>query len=308
MNSNFTEAVSADTTAQEPVVKRHKRGDVREDGKIFWAYGKRYSNGEWWVSPEKFEENRQSKAKTDAKFLSLNPKYYKEWRQENQEQVRASGKAWREANADKKKRDARRWYEQNKEKVISCARRWKQRNPEKTRESGRLSRLRNLEKAAARSRLWRENNRERNLENVRKYRAKRSQEDPIFRARRNLSCRTAKAFRAKNHAKKKSLAFMLGCPLLEFQQHIANLFLPGMTLQNYGKWHIDHIVPLVLGVTIEQLEALSHFTNLRPMWGRANCSKNAKLPEENELPDNLHPKVREIYLTAATTSGKGYPA
>jgi len=44
------------------------------------------------------------------------------------------------------------------------------------------------------------------------------------------------------------------------------------------------------------------------MWGPDNITKSDTLPEEHELPDNLHPKVREIWLTATTTSSKGYPA
>jgi hypothetical protein len=36
--------------------RRLKRGDVREDGLVFRCYGKDYQNGEYWVTPEKFEE------------------------------------------------------------------------------------------------------------------------------------------------------------------------------------------------------------------------------------------------------------
>lgn len=39
---------------EEPV--RHKRGDVREDGKRFWQYAAAYANGEYWVSEEQYEK------------------------------------------------------------------------------------------------------------------------------------------------------------------------------------------------------------------------------------------------------------
>lgn len=39
---------------------RLKRGDAREDGMVFWAYGKGYPNGEYWVTPEKFAEIREA--------------------------------------------------------------------------------------------------------------------------------------------------------------------------------------------------------------------------------------------------------
>lgn len=35
-------------------VEKHKRGDVRGDGMIYWGPGKLYPNGEYWVTPENF--------------------------------------------------------------------------------------------------------------------------------------------------------------------------------------------------------------------------------------------------------------
>ena len=74
MNSNFTEAVSADTTAQPAPVKRLKRGDVREDGMVFWEYGARAKNGEYWVTPEYFKDRR---ANTKVRSKAYNSNYRK---------------------------------------------------------------------------------------------------------------------------------------------------------------------------------------------------------------------------------------
>lgn len=30
----------------------------------------------------------------------------------------------------------------------------------------------------------------------------------------------------------------------EFKNHIENLFLEGMSWDNHGEWHIDHIIPV----------------------------------------------------------------
>ncbi len=40
----------------ETTQTKHKRGDVREDGRIFWSRSGKY---EKWVTPEKFEKNQQ---------------------------------------------------------------------------------------------------------------------------------------------------------------------------------------------------------------------------------------------------------
>lgn len=44
----------ADKSLPQPV-KKHKRGDIRDDGMIFWNYGSRYPNGEYWVTKARFE-------------------------------------------------------------------------------------------------------------------------------------------------------------------------------------------------------------------------------------------------------------
>jgi len=47
--------MSAESIEPKPE-RRLKRGDVREDGKVFWAYGKNYANGERWVTRSQFDK------------------------------------------------------------------------------------------------------------------------------------------------------------------------------------------------------------------------------------------------------------
>lgn len=50
-----------------------------------------------------------------------------------------------------------------------------------------------------------------------------------------------------------------------------------MTWDNYGKWHIDHIVPLVSAKTEEEMYKLCHYTNLQPLWALDNIKKGDNL-------------------------------
>lgn len=70
---------------------------------------------------------------------------------------------------------------------------------------------------------------------------------------------------------------VIGCSVSEFRAHIERQFLPGMTWENRRLWHIDHIVPLSSAATPEDVLALTHHTNLRPLWAVENLRKSDKI-------------------------------
>ena len=69
---------------------------------------------------------------------------------------------------------------------------------------------------------------------------------------------------------------MLGIDLGGFQAYIESKFQEGMTWENYGQWHIDHIKPLSLATTEQEVVELNHYTNLQPLWAIDNLKKSNK--------------------------------
>lgn len=68
----------------------------------------------------------------------------------------------------------------------------------------------------------------------------------------------------------------VGCSPGFLRNHIESLFQPGMTWENWGEWHIDHIIPISwfpFDKDASLLFVASHWTNLQPMWGAKNVSK-----------------------------------
>ena len=70
---------------------------------------------------------------------------------------------------------------------------------------------------------------------------------------------------------------MLGCTPEELRDHLQSQFTEGMTLENHGEWHIDHIIPLASANTEEEIVKLCHYTNLQPLWAEDNLSKSDKI-------------------------------
>jgi hypothetical protein len=110
-----------------------------------------------------------------------------------------------------------------------------------------------------------------------KYFAKRYQRDPIFRLKHNLRGRIRIAIR--QGVRSARTAQLLGASFDIVQQYLTALFRPGMSWDNYGKWHVDHIQPcdsFDLSKEDQQRQCF-HYTNLQPLWAKDNLIKGAKL-------------------------------
>jgi 5-methylcytosine-specific restriction endonuclease McrA len=53
-------------------------------------------------------------------------------------------------------------------------------------------------------------------------------------------------------------------------------FKPGMSWDNYGQWHIDHIIPLDHFDIETEDHIVSNLNNLQPLWSKDNIKKSNK--------------------------------
>ena len=99
--------------------------------------------------------------------------------------------------------------------------------------------------------------------------------DPKRALRARLRGRVSSAIRS---GKKASTMELTGCNLDELKEYLGDRFLEGMSWENYGEWHIDHIRPCAsFDLTSEEEQKMCfHFTNLQPMWAKENIQKSNK--------------------------------
>lgn len=109
----------------------------------------------------------------------------------------------------------------------------------------------------------------------RKYYRKRRKNDPYFRLTSSLRTRISEALRKQGTRKTERSLHITGCELDQLLAHLSDRFLPGMTWDNYGKWHVDHIKPCCeFDLTdLEQKRQCFHYTNLQPLWAADNIRK-----------------------------------
>lgn len=202
----------------EPTVNRFRRGEIREDGKIFWAYKSNRAKSECWYSAEQFEAHKEAH------------------RRREQRRVRSPEAKARHRAAQK---------------------RWKKRNPE----------------------CGRERKRERQKH--------RRATDPTYALRGRMRNRIQDALKSKGLWKRVGTTSIIGCSWKELREYVESLFSPEMTWNNRGQWHIDHIVPLALAKTEQDVIELNHYSNLRPMWKHDNLRKHDTPPSREEAPPQL---------------------
>lgn len=97
----------------------------------------------------------------------------------------------------------------------------------------------------------------------------------------NCCIRAVVAFSIKGNKNGRSWEKLVGYSLEDLRRHIEKHFSPGMSWNNYGKWHIDHIIPKSAfnflypeDIDFEKCWALK---NLQPLWAKDNLSKHNKL-------------------------------
>jgi hypothetical protein len=112
---------------------------------------------------------------------------------------------------------------------------------------------------------------------LREWTRKRCAEDPAFRVRRTIATRIWHAL--KGTCKSKRTRELLGCHQDDFKIYIEKLFLTGMSWENYGNWHVDHIIPCDSFdlSTEENQRKCFHYKNLQPLWAADNLSKGCKI-------------------------------
>ena len=101
--------------------------------------------------------------------------------------------------------------------------------------------------------------------------------------RESLNIRIGNAVREAVRGRKGGCRWeaLVGYSLDELVAHLERQFTRGMSWENMGEWHIDHITPLASftfkSADCAEFKAAWAITNLRPLWASENMSKGARI-------------------------------
>ena len=153
----------------------------------------------------------------------------------------------------------------------------------------RIYRLEHPTKVKTTKKKWKDNNQETYKKSKKKHVKLRRQRDPFYRAICNLRTRTSSYLKQIGVKKDSSMFKIIGCTPDEFRKYLENRFLKGMSWDNYGiyGWHIDHIIPISLAKTLEDVKRLCHYTNFQPLWADDNLKKGNQMTPEGYLKEKF---------------------
>ena len=145
------------------------------------------------------------------------------------------------------------------------------------------------EKRTADKRKYLKKLKEENGERWEKYKKRRNQQkirrlknNPRARMMKNIRRRLSSVVKLKGGRRPASSSKTIGCSPKELYEYIENKFTEGMSWDNYGEWHIDHIKPISKHNLddIKEVEKINHHTNLQPLWAEENINKGDSYPDE----------------------------
>ncbi len=125
---------------------------------------------------------------------------------------------------------------------------------------------------------WRKKNRKKLTKKQLIYERKRKKTDPEFKLMKTLRSRLNSALKRKNVKKNHKTMDLIGASPAFVMGYLEAKFTEGMTWENHGNWHIDHIQPCCSFDLIKEEEQKKcfHYTNLQPLWAKDNLQKGGK--------------------------------
>lgn len=213
--------------------------------------------------------------------------YHKKWREENREDQNKKRKAynikWYKEHREYYKEYSKKWYEENKEVVKERNRKHMKEKYDNPEEKEKKKRVQKKYIATHRDEIRiraRKNYHKNSKDTIHKYMKKRRINDPLYKLRNNYSRSLRGQLKKRGTSKNgKSCMDFVSYTIQELKDHLENLFLPGMTWENYGKWHIDHRIPISFFNPQDQVELRMcwRLENLQPLWAKDNMVKGNRI-------------------------------
>jgi hypothetical protein len=203
----------------------------------------------------------------------------KHYYNQNKNIIKAKRVDYIKNNKERIKESLKKYYDNSKEDILLYKKEYYQKNKNKKQQYDKEYRKKNKALIKEKIKRWRNEHLIEYKTKQNNYVKNRLKKDINYMLKAKLRDRIRKAVKNQYTKKAKKTIILLGCSIEHVRKHLESQFTPGMTWENYGKWHIDHIKPCAsFDLTIpEQQQICFNYTNLQPLWAEDNLKKSNKI-------------------------------
>jgi len=232
-----------------------------------------------------YEEKKEERIEYLRQYYQNNKKRINEVRKRNyhnnKERHIECVKRYRQKNKQKCKEWSDNYQKDNKEKIAIQRKKYRQEHRAERKKYNKEWKRKNKEQTQRTSKEYYHNNREKIREYHAKYMQTKTRTDPKFRLNKNIRNSIYLSLKNKNISKNgRPWESLVNFTLEELMIHFESLFQSGMTWENQGKWHIDHIKPISLfnfeSINDPEFKKCWELNNLQPLWAIDNIRKHNK--------------------------------
>ena len=160
-------------------------------------------------------------------------------------------KKWRDSNKEYLSQKSKNWYEQNKEHRKQYLKEYREKNIDRIREVKRT------------------------------YEKTKKANDPLYKLINNFRTAIYQVLKENNVKKNGHYFDILKYTPDDLINHLESKFTDKMTWDNYGEWHVDHILPIsffdIKEIGDGEFMKCLELKNLQPLWGDENIKKSNRI-------------------------------
>ncbi len=214
----------------------------------------------------------------------------RKWHNDNKEKASIQAKKYRKDNSDKIKKQKQLYNQNNFEKISKSRKEYRIKNSEKIAEINKEYYKKHSKQISIKAKIYKKNNAEKidewnkeycqthkNERNI--YAREKYKNDPIYKLNHSISTGMCKSLNGNKNGR--HWETLVNYMLRDLKKYIEVQFKEGMSWKNYGKWQIDHRIPVsifnITGVKSKGFKKCWALDNLQPMWKNENIRKRNKL-------------------------------
>lgn len=198
----------------------------------------------------------------------------KEFRENNKELLSEQKRNHYQRHKSSIRKKHKKFYSENKREILDSQKEYYKANSERIKNTVRQYAVKNKSKIKKYKHTYNKENRvELNLKINKKYRT-----DPLFRLAVIIRQSVRRVLKYTGKCKTTPTMILLGYNAEQLKNRIESTWVEGMSWENHGEWHIDHIksVKSYVDEGVKDPKIINALENLQALWASDNLSKGCR--------------------------------